>query len=342
MRVLLVASTCLVAIAACSSSSGTSNGGTNPPPNDGAVTPDGGAVTVIAEGRSHPHALALRNATLYWIEQDAAGSLMKVSTDGGTPSAVTTGCAALALAVDDARAYCNGLDKSVRAIAIGSGSVETVATSQPVSAIAVDANNVYWTTYYGLRANGANYTTQVLSVPITGGAMTQHAIEQPLASSLAVDDAGVVFLTFSQADPTTASAGTWVMTAAFGITTPFALAKDDATAPYSQGSEALAMDATHVYWCADGFVRNAPRAGGAVQTIASLTDATVEAIAIDDASVYFTFFTNAGATGISKVSKSGGDATPVITGEIATQLAVDATSVYWTNESTGRISKAPK
>jgi hypothetical protein len=266
-----------------------------------------------------------------------------MSNGGGAATTVTTGCAPFSLAVDDTSLYCNGLDYSVRATSLATGATTTLTTSQPMSGLAIDSKNVYWTTYYGVRVDGENYTTSVLSIPIAGGALAPIATKEPLASSIAVDASAVYFLTFAQTDPTRASSGTWLMKSTLGATTaPVPLAKDDATASYTAGAEALAIDATNAYWTADDSVRSAPLAGGTMQTLVKVEGGSLYAIVVDDTFAYFGYFTLAGASGISRVQKSGGAAIPVTLGEMPTQLAVDASFVYWTSGSTGRISRAPK
>src|SRR5262249_43365405 len=162
---------------ACSDSGSASSSANTPPP-------DAGSFVVLVGGRSHPHALALHDKWLYWIEADAKGTVMRMPTTGGAPAQVTDGCAPYVIAVDDALVLSAGLDKSIRATSIANGATNTLTTDQPVSGLALDTKNAYWTTYYGLRADGANYTTSLLSVPVGGGALTALATKQPLASSV--------------------------------------------------------------------------------------------------------------------------------------------------------------
>jgi hypothetical protein len=329
-------------LAGCTTSE--SSGSTTTPPHDGAIGADGGDVTVLSDGRAHPHCLVLHGESLYWIEQDTAGTVMRMPKSGGAPTTITTGCGAFALAVDDTNVYCNGLDKSIRATTIASGATTTLTTSQPVSGLAVDAKNVYWTTYYGDRVDGENYTTSLLTIPIAGGAFSALATKQPLASSIAVDADAEYFLTLSQADPTRASTGTWLMKSTLGSTTPTPLAKDDATANDTPGANALVIDATTAYWTADSFVHAAPLAGGSVRTLATIPGGigTAYAVAIDDGFAYFSWSNPSGPTGLSKVPKVGGDATTLVMGEIGSMIVVDDSFVYWVSEAAGRISKTPK
>lgn len=91
----------------------------------------------------------------------------------------------------------------------------------------------------------------------------------------------------------------------------------------------IAVDDRSVYWAnyGSGTIQKVSHDGGAASTLASGQE-TAQVIAIDDASVYF-----ATSTGrLAKVPKAGG-ATTTLAASTALDIALDATSVYWTDGS---------
>lgn len=108
----------------------------------------------------------------------------------------------------------------------------------------------------------------------------------------------------------------------------------------------LAIDAEHVYWTNttdDGSVMSVPIGGGTVTTLAAHQPGPVS-IAVDATNVYWTTLTGGACAddaeicypggNVMKVSIAGGDPVTLASDQAhPSAVAVDATSVYWTNEA---------
>jgi hypothetical protein len=332
----LAAACLLLSLLACDSRS--PNGA---PPDGGNAAGDaagGQGFTVLASGRNAPYAIAIDTTFVYWIEQD--GSVMRVAkTGGGAPSSVGSGCTFVAIAVDGTNVYCGGTAQTVLAIPLGGGVPTALASAQPVSDLAVDAQRVYWTTYYGLRPAGNNDVSNVSGVGLDGGALVNFATMQRVPSSLAVDDTSLYWLTLI--DPRT-PAGTMVMRASLDGGAPVPVAMSSGVSDSIQApNKSIAVDATSVYWSefvngAGGALRKAPLGGGPVMTLAQ-GEMLSGAIAVDQTNVYWV-----ASHSIVRVPLAGGAPSTLVAGENAASIAVDDTNVYWTNTSEGRIASTPK
>jgi hypothetical protein len=112
----------------------------------------------------------------------------------------------------------------------------------------------------------------------------------------------------------------------------------------------MAIDSTSVYWttCGDptgGFVLTVPKAGGEVVTLAS--GDRLSGIAVDAANVYWIAGTADASSGaVMKMPSSGGIATTLSVRSESpsspSHIAVDDTSVYWTEQTIGAVMKVPR
>jgi hypothetical protein len=108
----------------------------------------------------------------------------------------------------------------------------------------------------------------------------------------------------------------------------------------------MAMDATNVYWteCGDptgGYVREVPKAGGDVITLA--TGDRLSGIAVDRTGVYWVAGNPDGSSGaIMKVPLGGGTPTTLtLRYGTPSHLAVDGSAVYWVEQMEESIESVP-
>lgn len=108
--------------------------------------------------------------------------------------------------------------------------------------------------------------------------------------------------------------------------------------------EAVAIDASYIYFVASGAGAGVYRvpiaAGGSVENIASLPDASLTDIVVLSGTIYFC---DAAAGKVYAMPASGGAVTTIASGQSQpTRLAVSATTLYWTNHvSGGAVWAAP-
>jgi hypothetical protein len=247
-------------------------------------------------------AVALDAARVYWT---GGGSVMSLPLQGGTtPTTLVSGQAGgpNAIASDGTSVYWvnstsnANLTSSVRKVAVSGGSPVTLATGLvSPSSVAVDGQNVYWgegtaapdvdggaPCVKSLPVGGGSVTTLVASTLLSGGgpapAVAVHDPDVYAAFQLEGNALGLVRV------PTTGGAAVTL-------------------APEVDGY--LAVDGTSAYWTVSetSAVFKVPVAGGAPVVVAS-DQAGPGAIAVNDASVFWTTSNVGGAYGaIMKAEK---------------------------------------
>ncbi len=294
-------------------------------PADGAVISDaqGGSAAVVATGTS-PWGITVDATTVYWSDPGAK-SVSSIPIAGGTATTLATNLTSPVHLQHDATSLYWGLTSDVVAtIPLGGGTPVTLQTSNGtiLTALAVDATHVFHTEDYTVAAD-----CSVVVVPKAGGTRVTLASggawNHP--TGLAVNG-GTVF---------------------WGVTTPGSILSvpvaDGATTTLVSGVApgALTADASNVYWVdATGAIMKVAQTGGAATTLATIPNAF--AIAIDSTNVYVSTRPFNQPSTLYKIPIAGGP--PVMLASapsMVNAIAVDATSIYWT-ESTGAIRRAAK
>ncbi len=294
----------------------------------------GYTMVALACSQDTPSGLAVSNGVVYWTNYDAAansgnasgsgGAIMSVPTSGGTPTTVATNQDyPWAIAADANNVYWTNYDNdgagsggmtssgAVLQAPIGGGSVTTLAMGlEDPYGIAVDASNVYFTTYAGDR---------VKSVPIGGG--TVVTLAQGLSSPCYIAVSGGDAYWTNYGDGTVQS----IATGGTSPGTPTTLATD-AAKQYANG---IAVSGSTVFFVATnspGAVWTVPTTGGTKTVLANM-QTNAWGLATDGTNVYWT--TNNDPGGLVSVPVAGGTAT-TLASELhnPTAVAADSTGVY--------------
>lgn len=156
----------------------------------------GGTVERLVSGRVHPRGVTLDANSIYWAEQGTGfwgdpkldGNVMKLTLGEAIPVALVANVQApLAVAVDANNVYYSTVGGVYKVPLVG-GEPTVLATgqSQPVN-VAVDATNVYWTN---------EYDGSLMRVPVDGGkAPVALARGQSYGVGLALDATNVYWIT---------------------------------------------------------------------------------------------------------------------------------------------------
>jgi hypothetical protein len=308
--------------------------------SDAAPAPDApaseaGGPAVLARNEQKPGCLAIDATNVYWFDESLG--IRRVAKSGGQPITLLALGPVLAMAVDAQNLYWTGdlppgdawVSNVVMQMPVTGGSPVTLATPAAPTNIAVGGGRVYWT-----NSIPGTPTDVVESVPIGGGAVTSVATGSDGAGGIATDANYVYWSTPSATYRAALSGG-----------------QPQSIGP---GADWLAVDASGVYLAQNvqgpsgypqGSVSVLPLAGGGATVLASGRTGGVGPIALDDAAVYWVEGQGVpGSQGaVARLPKSGGGPTLLAANlDEAYRLAVDETSVYYTDPLQGTVMKVAK
>jgi hypothetical protein len=244
----------------------------------------GGTPTTVVAQTEVPFSIAIDAPHLYWsaIGSFGAGSVLRVSLSGGAPSTIASGTGLQGIALGATSVYW-GADSNVLQMPLAGGKATKFATRQNSPyAIAVDAQDIFWTDageYDESDPNGS-----IMKASIDGGAPVTLAARRSLPSSIVVSGSWVYWVddgTPSALAKVSVNGGTTTTLASFEPLT----------------SASLAVDGTNIYWTTyvgpstttpgtSGQIMRMPLGGGAITTLASGQNMP-SCVAVDATSVYW-------------------------------------------------------
>lgn len=271
-------------------------------------------ITLAPAGDSGEY-IAIDATNAYWADlssnQTPTSTVSKVPLAGGSPSVVYSfpGVAG-GIAVDATNLYLTDtVGGEVTSVPLSGGAATKLATTQygeKPSFITLDAANVYWRN----DTSGA-----VMEVPKSGGTPTTISAGPPCpypGAPIAVDANNVYW-----------GAPGAVMTVAKSGGTPSKLAS------LTGVPTGLALDSANVYYTTEaGQAMKVAKSGGTPALLGAAPQPGTSGIVVDATNAYFTG--TDGNQSILQVPLAGGKPEVIVPGHTGA-LAVDATSVYWTD-----------
>ncbi len=219
-------------------------------------------------------------------------------------------------------------------VSISGGATMTLVSGLPSAAwtvLAANATAAYWP--------GQSVGEGIVMTPLSGGASL--VLSPSPVGSIAADATSVYWTD----GPSTNAPNSIVRKMPFGGGTVTTLAS---IASYT--AQGLALDAQYVYWtsscsggCANpGLITRVPLTGGTVQTLASFPQGYAGAFtfAVDATALYWAEG-YASAVNVVRMPLGGGAPVTLAPAPYARNIAVDGTSVYWTDDYDGLVVKVP-
>jgi hypothetical protein len=285
----------------------------------------------LAISANFPSRITVDSTNAYWM--DLAGMIETVGLTGGFPATLVASNAG-SYAIDSTNLYWTDTSAgTVMKVPLSGGASVTLASSALAREIAVDATSVYWA---AADPNADGFC--IFKVGLDGGTPTTlvsglHDVPQRIrVDSTSVYWAFIFSGDMSKVDlnggtPTTLATGVIVLD--------------------------MAIDSTSIYWTDfTGTVSKLGLSGGSPVALALSQAPPAHGIAVDSTGVYWTTqseqvwdgcSTTACQVGLlQKTGLAGGTAATLASGAQPWSIAVDSTSVYWTDTSAGLVLKAPK
>jgi len=308
---------------------GASNGGTEsaidaglvcPPTCAGACTSGRCMTTVVSS--VFAGTLGVDRTNVYWASVDAVS---KQPIEGGAPTALAPVGFGAYLRIDDTSVYCGategpldskGQTMPAALVKVGKngGTPLTLVSGGSPSSIALDAKYLYWTD---------QFEGSVSRVPLDGGQPTTIASGQDSPQAVAVDRTSVYWT----------NRGGLIMKAPLegGAATTLAATGGDLL-------DELAADAQHLFIVSDSSsILSLPLDGGSPTTLVTGQDQIWQMV-VDATAVYWAFDAGGDGGGVMKIGKEGGQIQTVANGR-ASGVAVDDSSVYWSNLGMAEIDR---
>jgi hypothetical protein len=290
------------------------------------VSISGGPVTVLTDLAKAPRKIIAYDTNVYWIDESTVNS---IPVNGGDITTLASGLdSPVDLEFDTASLYwtesvccAHGQKGSVKTVPITGGAVTVLVDGVDApGALALDASNIYWTE--GGPMGEIEGFGRIAKVPIGGGAVTTWAggISSALPP-IAVDETNVYI----------ADNFTIKKVPIDGGTVEKLIIADNYVGD-------LTTDGINVYWIDDFFsvVYKIPVNGGTVVILGSGGFGPSGPIDVDDTHVYLMDHFDT----IKKVPISGGSVVTIATDlPFLSDLAVDGTNVYFSEQDTGNIKK---
>jgi hypothetical protein len=300
--------------------------GAAPAPEAGAASDAGAAIcgsgqpAIVARGQINAMGIAVDATSIYWTTAsgaDTGGGLWKMPVAGGTIEKLTSADAPTRLALDSSTVYAATGTANPKLIAVpkAGGASRVVATpTNQVHYLTVDATSLYWSD-----------SSSINKVALAGGVPLLVASAN-LAFGVAVDSASLFW----------ANGGDGTV-----MRMPLAGGTAVAIATGGRSPDGIVVDTTNAYWT-DYLAGDVMKVGlGERPIVVASGQSHPQSLAIDETSIYWL---NVGDGTVMKAAIAGGAACVLASGQhdflsLAAYIAVDATSVYWTDPKAQTITR---